>query len=73
MRRLLAAGLLLAAALPIGAQSPVVNAVVEKRTASADFARDVQTVASRPTPAWLGYRVPIARRADVAMQSVESC
>ena len=73
MRRLLAAGVLLAAAIPVAAQSPVVNAVVEKRTPSADFARDVQTVASRPTPAWIGYRVPIARRVEVAMQSVESC
>ena len=73
MRRLLAAALLLAVATPIGAQSPVVNAVVEKRTPSADFARDVQTVASRTTPAWIGYRVPIARRVDVSMQSVESC
>ena len=73
MRRLLAAGLILAAAMPTGAQSPVVNAVVEKRTASADFARDVQSVANRPAPAWLGYRVPIARRVDVAMQSIETC
>ena len=73
MTRLLAAGVLLAAAVPIGAQSPVVNAVVEKRTPSGDFARDVQTVSSRPTPAWIGYRVPLARRADVAMQSAETC
>ena len=73
MRRLLAAALLLAAATPIGAQSTVVNAVVEKRTPSADFARDVQAVASRATPAWIGYRVPIARRVDLAMQSIETC
>lgn len=73
MRRLLAAGVLLAAAIPVAAQSPVVNAVVEKRTPSADFARDVQAVASRTTPAWIGYRVPIARRVDVAMQSVDGC
>jgi hypothetical protein len=71
--RLLAVGLLLAAAVPLGAQSPVVNAVVEKRAPSADFARDVQVVASRTTPAWIGYRVPIARRVDVAMQSVDTC
>ena len=73
MRRLLAAGLVLAAAIPAGAQSPVINAVVEKRTPSADFVRDVQTVASRATPAWLGYRVPIARRVDASMQSVDAC
>jgi hypothetical protein len=47
--------------------------VVERRTPSADFARDVQGAVNRPTPAWIGYRVPVARRADVAMQSVETC
>lgn len=73
MRRLLAAGLIFAAAISAGAQSPVVNAVVEKRTASADFARDVQTLASRPTPAWIGYRVPIQQRSDASMQGFESC
>lgn len=73
MRRLLAAGVLLAAAIPAAAQSPVVNALVERRTPSADFARDLQTVASRPTPAWIGYRVPIARRVDLAIQSVDTC
>lgn len=73
MTRMLAVVLLLAAAIPLAAQGPVVNAVVERRTPSADFARDVQGVANRPTPAWIGYRVPIARRVDVAMQSVETC
>jgi hypothetical protein len=73
VRRLLAAGVLLAAAIPAAAQSPVVNAVVEKRAPSADFARDVQGAASRTTPAWIGYRVPIARRVDVGMQSIETC
>ena len=33
----------------------------------------MQTVAGRTTPAWIGYRVPIARRVDVAMQSVDAC
>jgi len=73
MTRILVAALLLATALPIGAQSPVVNAVVEKRTPSADFARDVQTIAARTTAAWIGYRVPIQRRSDAPMQGFESC
>jgi hypothetical protein len=73
MMRMFAAGLVLAATMSVGAQSPVVNALVEKRTPSADFSRDVQGVASRTMPAWVGYRVPIARRVDVAMQSVETC
>ena len=61
MTRLIAACLALAAAGPLFAQSPVVNAVVEKRTPSGDLARDIRTAADRPTPAWVGYRVPIAR------------
>jgi hypothetical protein len=73
MTRLLAAALFAAAAVPIAAQSPVVNAVVEKRAPSADFARDVQAVASRPTPAWIGYRVPIQRRREAPIQGFESC
>jgi hypothetical protein len=73
MRRMLAAGLVLAAAIPLAAQSPVINAVVEKRTPSADFARDVQAIAGRTTPAWIGYRVPIQRRSDASMQGFESC
>ena len=68
-----AAFLILGATIPLAAQSPVVNAVVERRTASADLARDIQSVAARPTPAWVGYRIPIARRADVSLQTGESC
>ena len=70
-RALLAA--LLGAAVSLSAQSPVINAVVERRSPSADFARDVQSVASRPAAAWIGYRVPIQRRRDVSIQSYENC
>jgi hypothetical protein len=73
MTRTMVAALVLAAAVSVDAQSPVVNAVVERRTPSADFARDVQMVAERTTPAWIGYRVPIVRRADVAMQGIDTC
>lgn len=74
MTRALAAALvLLAAVTSLSAQSPVVNAVVERRTPSADFARDVQSVASRPAAAWIGYRVPIQRRRDVSIQTGDSC
>ena len=73
MTRVLAAGLILAAAASLAAQSPVVNAVVEKRAPSADFARDIRTAADRPTPAWIGYRVPIARRSDAALQTYAGC
>ena len=73
MTRLVAACVVLAAAASLAAQSPVVNAVVEKRTPSADLARDVRTAAERTTPAWIGYRVPIARRGDAAFQTYAGC
>ena len=73
MSRVLAACLVLAAAASLAAQSPVVNAVIEKRTPSADFARDIRTAADRTTPAWIGYRVPITRRADGAFQTFAGC
>ena len=71
--RFLAALILVSAAVSLSAQSPVVNAVVERRTPSADFARDVQAIASRTTPAWIGYRVPIQRRSDASLQAGEWC
>jgi hypothetical protein len=72
-RALAAAVVLLAAVISLSAQAPVVNAVVEKRTPSGDFTRDVQSVASRPTASWIGYRVPIQRRRDVSIQSFDNC
>ena len=72
-RQLLAVLVLLGAAVTLSAQSPVINASVEKRTPSADLARDVQSVASRPAAAWIGYRVPIQRRRDVSIQSYDGC
>jgi len=73
IRALPTAAVLLAAVMSLSAQSPVVNAVVEKRTPSGDFARDVQSVASRPGASWIGYRVPIQRRRDVSIQSYDGC
>lgn len=73
MTRLVAACLVLAAAGPLFAQSPVINAVVERRTPSADLARDVKAAADRETPAWVGYKVPIQRRSDVALQTFAGC
>lgn len=71
--RFLAVLVLLSAAVSSSAQSPVVNAVVERRTPSADFGRDVQSVASRPAASWIGYRVPIQRRREVSIQIGDSC
>jgi len=84
MTRALTACLILAAAASpalseqresngLNAQSPVVNAVVERRTPSTDFGRDIRTAADRQTPAWIGYKVPIARRSDIAFLSYAGC
>ena len=73
IRAVAAAWLFAAAVIPAAAQSPVVNAVVERRTASADVGRDIQSAAARTTPAWVGYRVPIARRGDVTLQTADCC
>ena len=72
-RALLAVLVLLSAAAGLSAQSPVVNAVVERRTPSADFGRDVQSVAGRPAASWIGYRVPIQRRRELSIQTGDSC
>jgi hypothetical protein len=72
-RGLTTAAVLLAAVASLSAQAPVVNAVVERRTPSVDFARDVQSVAGRPTAAWIGYRVPIQRRREVSIQTGDCC
>lgn len=57
----------------LAAQAPVVNAVVERRAPSADFARDVRTAAERQTPAWVGYKVPIQRRSDASYLNYAGC
>lgn len=73
MKLVISATFVLVALGALGAQAPVVNASVERRTPSADFARDVRTAADRATPAWVGYRVPIARRSGTALQNVGCC
>lgn len=73
MTRGLTAALAVAAVTSLAAQAPVVNAVVERRTPSSDFSRDVQIVAGRPDAAWIGYRVPIARRPNAAIQFTDNC
>ena len=63
----------LATIVSIAAQSPVVNAVVDRRPSSGDFIRDVQSIAGRGTQSWIGYRVPIVRRADAPLDSNGGC
>jgi hypothetical protein len=68
-----AAASLFIAAASLAAQSPVINAIVERRTPSADLARDIRTAADRTASAWIGYRVPIARRGDAALWTFAGC
>jgi hypothetical protein len=56
----------------VTAQAPIVNAKVERRTVGQPLAREVQAVADRNVAAWIGYRVPIVRRADAAPWDIGS-
>lgn len=67
------AALLVVAVLPVSAQSPIVNAVVERRASSGDVARDVQEVVSRARPSWIAYRVPLRRQTDGSVRAVDTC
>jgi hypothetical protein len=67
--------------LPLVAQVPVspsgiqgiVNAVVERRAAGQDVAREIEAVGMRGTPAWIGYRVPITKDRAGAMRNAATC
>jgi hypothetical protein len=72
-RRLAMAVLMAATAVPAAAQAPVVNANVERQPAPPSIARAVQAVAERGRAAWVGYRVPMIRRADTALRPAETC
>jgi hypothetical protein len=61
-----------AAASVAGAQ-PVVNARVERRTVAPPLAREIQAAVDRGAATWIGYSVPILRRADGALRSTEWC
>lgn len=70
---LTAACALAAAAALAGAQAPIVNARVERRTATQPLAREVQAVVDRGSAAWIGYAVPLLRRADARPGVTEWC
>ena len=60
-----------AAAAVASAQAPVVNARVERRTVAQPLAREIQAAVDRGTATWLGYSVPLLRRADPALRFTE--
>jgi hypothetical protein len=45
----------------------IVNAIVERRIAGGQLAREIDAVANRGAAAWVGYRVDIARRTTGAL------
>lgn len=50
------------------AQSPVINARVETHAVTRSVADEVQAVADRGVPIWVGYRVPILSRSFARLQ-----
>src|SRR5215218_4408390 len=51
----------------LGAQAPIVNAVVEHRAVSNGLARELQALAQQGRTVWVGYRVPMVRASGFRM------
>jgi hypothetical protein len=64
---------LFASTLDAVAQAPVVNAKIERRVAPAAIAKEVQTIADQGAAAWVGYRVPMVRRATASLRTSDTC
>jgi hypothetical protein len=60
---------LIAASGVAAGQSGVVNARVETRSAAGGLARQIDAAVARGTAAWIGYRVPVVRRARVTLSN----
>lgn len=73
MRALLAVVLTTAAVGVAAAQAPVVNARVERRTATQGLTREIQAVVERGAAAWVGYDVPLLARGDGALRTTDWC
>jgi hypothetical protein len=52
----------------ISAQAPIINARVETRTLARTLGEEVQAIADRGAPAWIGYRVPMLMRSGGRLQ-----
>ena len=59
----------------LGAQAPIINAVVEHRAVSNGLTREVQAIAQQGRTVWVGYRVPMVRSASfrVNMNATDTC
>jgi len=63
----------LAPAVHVFAQAPIINAVVEHRSATRPLAQEIDAVAQRGTAAWIGYRVPILAGGSGSLRSSPTC
>ena len=69
MRAWFTATLVAATVAAANAQAPVVNAKLERRTATQGLAREIQSIVDRGTAAWIGYSVPLLRRSNASPRS----
>jgi hypothetical protein len=61
----------------LGAQAPIINAVVEHRAVSNGLAREMQAIAQQGRTVWVGYRMPMVRstgfRVNMNMNTTDTC
>jgi hypothetical protein len=59
----------------LGAQAPIINAVVEHRAVNNGLARELQAIAQQGRTVWVGYRVPMVRSTSfrVNMNATDTC
>jgi hypothetical protein len=57
----------------LGAQAPIINAVVEHRAVANGLAREVQAIAQQGRTVWVGYRVPMARSRGDRLNVSDTC
>jgi hypothetical protein len=57
----------------LGAQAPIINAVVEHRPVSNGLARELQAIAQQGRAVWVGYRVPMVRSRGERLTTSDTC
>jgi hypothetical protein len=69
---LLAIGLV-ATGIFLGAQAPIINAVVEHRAVANGLAREIQAISQQGRTVWVAYRVPMLRSRGDRLNVSETC
>jgi hypothetical protein len=64
---------LVAAGILLGAQAPIVNAVVEHRAVANGLVREMQAISQQGRTVWVGYRVPMGRARGDRLNTSETC